>query len=272
MKQSLYLINPLAASAIALKISICSRHLKIRCKEDTLTRTVNTSGEICMKKRNCLLALLAIGLLVSCSTGTGGSSDDGTPAAIVTEKYTKQSDGSYFFSVNDTKEIDSDGKTYYCCNATPAGTGVFTYTVKLRKDSGAQNGGFGVVFQKTDSKNFWVFNINVLGSYYLAKVVDGGINEMSSLSWVFSPFLTPGYGKTNEIRIAYLGNNSYTIYANGNTVVSYTDSKWQPALTNGCFGLDTVIMPNESFPGTPLTVRYEVVSPSGQNMSEISCP
>jgi len=201
-------------------------------------------------------------LFLSCGFGSpGGQGNGGKPPAIETREYEAQADGSYLFCVNDPSLIDSDGTTFFAYDTGTTEGGAFRYGVSLCKSYGNENGGFGLIFQRTDEADFWVFDIDVRGYYYLAKVSGGVEYAAFSTPWQYSTALHTGYGTTNLITVDFDGIANYSVSANGEEVVAFTDSRFGDVLRGGCFGLNAVLMPGEDFPETSVRVSFRIIEP-----------
>lgn len=214
--------------------------------------------------RVIISTLILFVVLAACELNNPKKNPGGgeTVATINTITFGNQSDGSFLFETNDPANIGSAGKTFFSYDDSVTENGAFVYTVQIIKRYGNQNGGFGLIFQRVDSSNFWVFNIDVNGYYYLAKIVDGNVTAVFSPPWKFSNQITEGYGTSNIISVVFDGSTNYEILANENSVVSFTDNgDFGTALRNGSFGVDVVVMSSEQFPQTPVSVKFKVLEP-----------
>lgn len=136
----------------------------------------------------------------------GGGGDGDGDAEIKTVVYERQIDGSYVFSTNDAQYADPDGATFSAYQVTGAPSGAFEYCVDMVKYTGDRDGGYGLVFQREDAQNYWVFKIDVFGNYYLSKVLGGQEYAKLTPHWKTATALHQGYGTTNRIEIAYERN------------------------------------------------------------------
>lgn len=212
--------------------------------------------------RKFLLIVFVPTLFLSCNFGlTEGQGNGGKMPVVETHEYESQEDGSYLFCVNDPDLIDSDGTTFIAYDADSAESGAFSYGVSLCKSYGNENGGFGLIFQRTDEADFWVFDIDVRGYYYLAKVSGGVEYAAFSTPWQYAAALHTGYGSTNLITVTFDGIANYSVSANGEEVVAFTDSRFGDVLRGGCFGLNAVLMPGEDFPETAVRVCFKIIEP-----------
>lgn len=215
--------------------------------------------------------MLFCGALAILGCAGGGGGGGGVPGGngdpeITTVFYEKQDDGSYIVSTNDAQYADSDGTTFFAYQMTGAPSGSFRYCVDIVKYAGSRDGGYGVIFQREDARNFWVFQIDAFGNYYLAKVLEGREYAKLDPYWKRDTSLRQSYGTTNRIEIAYDGVANYTVSANGTELLRFSDSGGEEdgrALAGGSLGVSANVMPGESFPETPVWVRFTVVEPAG---------
>lgn len=208
---------------------------------------------------------VAVALAGCAATGSGGGGTGGNgEAEITTVEYERQTDGSYVLTTNDAQYADGDGTAFFAYQMTGAPSGAFRYSVDMVKYAGSRDGGYGLVFQREDASNFWVFLIDAFGSYYLAKVLDGREYAKLESYWKRAPELRQSYGTTNRIEIAYDGSENYTVSANGTEILGFKDSGGEEdgrRLSGGSLGIVANVMPGESFPETPVWVRFSVVEP-----------
>lgn len=214
-------------------------------------------------KYHLIIVVASLLLITACdlSNGSEVSPGQGNTAPVVSHIYQEQTDGSHLFETNDGANTGGDGTTFFCYDPLSK---TFPFEVKLQKSSGNANGGYGLIFQRLNKDNFWVFNIDVQGKYYLAKVVDQVVHEaFSDPAWRLSGFLKTGYGSdgSNTIKISFDGTKNYEISQNGNVIVAFTDTISGDAFTGGCFGIDTIVMPAEQFPTTPVSTRFWIIQP-----------
>ena len=94
----------------------------------------------------------------------------------------------------------------------------FKILADIKKESGIQNNGYGIIFARADSNNQNLFYVNGNGSYSINKMKNGKDNFLKE--WVSSSAIRKGNGAYNVLKI--VKNGSKLEYYINNTKV-YTD-------------------------------------------------
>jgi hypothetical protein len=190
-------------------------------------------------------AAVSLALIVSCSGG--GSS---------VETISWKSDGNGFiqYSTNDSANLGSSmGCTYSSTNSTPS---VVTATVK--KISGAETYGYGVLFAVTDTNNRYRVIIDCTG-YYRVDMKSAGYSYTFQ-DWTYNAAINLGYDVENTIAVTYSAPN-YSVAINGTHMVSFLADETVGISGNSGFFLSVGTSANEDFPDTPVDVRFKMTAP-----------
>jgi len=222
-----------------------------------------------------LYSIGIIGLLCSCTLvnphDPSGQNQTGTSVPSINFAPNPQAAGSYVFQTNSSGDLNND---FICYDTKSAQTGDFDYAVTVTKSSGADKGGFGIIFQLTDAYNYWLLNIDLTGHYYLSKFMTGLVAGTTKENIVrdWTPFggLPQNSGVPAKIEIIFTSSTStYQIKFNDQAVTpTFTDNgDYGSALTGGCLGLNAVVMPSENFPAIPVTISFAIVKPTSLNFA-----
>jgi hypothetical protein len=131
-----------------------------------------------------------------------------TTAATFT---TALSNGKFIVDVKDSTSVTSTRTVYYKLDKD------FTYSLSLMHTSGVMNYGFGLVFDYTDTKNYYGFQISGDGYYRFYNLRD---NKASNLiAWTKSSALKTGNYAENTISLKRQGSTVY-LYINGQYINS----------------------------------------------------
>jgi hypothetical protein len=145
------------------------------------------------------------------------------------------------------------------------------YEFHVKKKSGHNNYGFGILFCVDDSdKNnvsFYRFFINVDGSYAISKYT--GKTSTVSLNWNFSPFIKTGYNVYNKLRVERINNKDYTtfnIYINDKFAAFFAD--YNPVNGNK-IGMAASVneKEKEQFPYIPVDVRFDLPNNNAETLA-----
>jgi len=71
------------------------------------------------------------------------------------------------------------------------------------------------------------------------------------------PQVETGYGAVNSIEVKYDGSSTFTIWFNGISVFSFSDTMFDGGLSGFAAGIGA----DEDFPNTPVDLRYYMTSP-----------
>ena len=221
-----------------------------------------------MKKTPLIvLAPLIILLPVGCPTPAGNNpappSDPGTGGVVQQQNnlFVSQPNGEYDFLTNDSAYQGTNGYTLW---ALPLpGQTVFTKRdVTLTKSGGNGYAGYGIVFCQYDTGNpslgetMLVAMINTQQQYSVGEATGSVYTRYTSSTWVQSTVLGKGYGVPNDVKITRDSSGLFTLTLNAVIVMTFRDGRI-PLQTGGGDGYLAVISPQDSFPGTPVTVTYK---------------
>ncbi len=207
-----------------------------------------------MKKH---LSIFILGIVlwgfIFINSGCGGSSvpiqssiwrDDGTGTGF-TQFYT-----------NDPNEYNYN---FWCALSTPQ-TPMISVETQVKKISGNQYWGYGVLYCYQDSNNFYCLLITTNNYYCVYKRVDGIFSPV--LDWRHSSILYSGYDVLNKIRInlSTTTPNSFTVYFNDLWDYTFIDSSF----TSGDSGFYATCgkSGDENFPNVPVDVRFNQLTPA----------
>ena len=127
-------------------------------------------------------------------------------------------------------------------------------------NSGAARYGYGVIFSHVDNSNFYRVMISETGEYSVYKTVGGIWSALQP--WGNSAKVNTGYGQANVIQVTYV-SGCYSVYINDLTTPVYTFAPDSAIGSSGSAGFVVAIGPSgsESFPGTPVDVRFKMTAP-----------
>jgi hypothetical protein len=219
-------------------------------------------------KRSALIILvpLAIVLPSGCPSPAGGTQaavDDMGTAGVVEQKNELfvQQNGGYGFTTNDNAYCGPNGYTLW--SLPLAGQQTFTQRdVTLIKNSGNAYAGYGIIFCQYDTGNLslgetmLVVMINSQQQYSVGEATGSVYTPYTSPTWVQKPGLAKGYGMTNNLKVTRDMDGLFHLSLNGSEVMTFRDGRI-PLQAGGGDGYLVVISPQDSFPGTPVTVSYK---------------
>ena len=218
-----------------------------------------------MMRKTLLLVFMVLSLILlsSCPSPVSSNDDNSTSdptSTVVTEAaefFVEDSGtGETVFSLNSTSLLSSNGSTYW----TSAGSGesFSTINVTMRKTSGNNVGGFGIIFAQDGSGNdqsALVFMINILGEYCVGLVADNSFEYIRE--WTDAGSVISGYSQYNALRIEeYDSAGRYKLFINNTEVNDFEDPSSE-VHDSGNYGYLAVLTPVESFPSVPVTVYFE---------------
>ncbi len=219
-------------------------------------------------KRIALVILMPAIILFpgGCPSPAGGTqavvADTGT-AGVVEQKSELfvQQNGVYEFTTNDSAYWGPNGYTLW---ALPfAGQQTFMKRdAALIKSSGNAYAGYGIIFCQHDAGNpsqgetMLVAMINSQQQYTIGEATGSVYTPYTSPTWVQNPGLAKGYGMTNNLKVTRDADGLFHLSLNGSEVMTFRDGRI-PLEAGGGDGYLAVISPQDSFPGTPVTVSYK---------------
>jgi len=130
---------------------------------------------------------------------------------------------------------------------------------EIKKMSGYENAGYGIIFCVQDSNNYYKLLITINQRYRISELVN---NSSSTIRpWSDSSDLVAGYGEINKIRIEYEGANTFSIYFNDAPLIS--DQFVDPTFSGGYAGYYASVSgsENEQLPQVPVDVRFRLLQP-----------
>ena len=219
-----------------------------------------------MKRIALVILMPAVILFLSgCPSPGGGTQavvDDTGTAGVVEQKSELfvQLNGVYDFTTNDSAYWGPNGYTLW---ALPlAGQQTFTQRdVTLIKKSGNAYAGYGIIFCQYDTGNpslgetMLVAMINTQQQYTIGEAAGSVYTPYTSPTWVQNPGLAKGYGMTNNLKVTRDVDGLFHLSLNGSEAMTFRDGRI-PLQAGGGDGYLAVISPQDSFPGTPVTVSY----------------
>ena len=231
------------------------------------------------------LLLILIGLIAGCGGGSGSSNQGSNNSPTIRWLDDGTETGFLQFYTNDADMCD---KGFWYRYDKPDDT-MGTVETQVKKISGSSLYPFGIIFcfQQTDTEiHYYRLLIYTDGSYTLGKTVTNTLtnltnttiiavtnNNGASKEYIQSSLLNQGYNVTNTITVvqeATAGN--FTIYfnrdKNPNPAATFTETSYK----GGKYGFyASVGLPSEeSFPNTPVDVRFRQITPTPPETSQSS--
>lgn len=209
-----------------------------------------------------LIMLLPIGCPVSAGGGPGDTVDAATGGEVKQQDdlFVPQADGSYSFSTNDSAYWGPDGYTLWSMSLLVQEP--FTQRdVTLVKISGNAYAGYGFIFCQyavsgaPQQETMLVVMINTEGQYSVGEATGSEYTSYTSPIWIQGLSLNTGYGISNTAKVTRDQSGLFTLFLNGTQVMTFHDGRI-PVQTGGGNGYLTVISPQDSFPGSPVSVSY----------------
>ncbi|GHV93990.1 hypothetical protein AGMMS50293_03100 [Spirochaetia bacterium] len=196
-----------------------------------------------MKKLTVGFFVLMITLVIAgCAT---------TPKVPPVNTFFEQGDDGWvhYFTNDRARYGFQQRKTFDNPNSDPN-----VYEVDVKKISGFENMGFGLLFGAKDDNNFYVVNVYVKGIYGVRKSVGGTITNLTGSD---SPLINQGFDVVNSIKVVK-GGAGYDIYLNGNSTPVYTVT--DTSVTGNKIGYYVLIGASgyENFPDNPVDVRFKI--------------
>jgi hypothetical protein len=189
------------------------------------------------------------------------NTSDTNDTIIKTIRYNKpdNNDGILQFYTNDSGYYNK-WIPYYFDNP---GTDKNIIQCKVKKISGADNYGFGILFcadnSNSNNVSFYRLFITVNGLFTVQKMSDGKWANQPPITWRNSSHLKTGYNVYNHIKVEKIINNgiiTFNIYFNDNFSATFFD---EAPLSGDRMGLVTSIdvLEKEMFPHVPVDVRFD---------------
>jgi hypothetical protein len=203
--------------------------------------------------RKVVACTCIVGSLAACGGGGGGSSAVSIPVAT---KTVWQADGNGFeqFTTNDSQYY---GFSMWQTNNASYEAETTTVTATVKKESGAYNYGYGIVFGYQDSNNFYRLLIDTVGHYTLSVKLAGIYVLLIPWSAPTTATINPGFDVANVISVTQQTPHNFTISFNGVQETQFTDGNF----SGGVDGFYASMSPTENFPAAPVDVRFKLTSP-----------
>ena len=197
-----------------------------------------------MKPRLLFPLVLSSILLMSCPNPT---------IPVSTIEWEETSDGYLRFCTNDSAYC---GYTFWCWDNTVY-TPMTYFEGETVKTSGSASYGYGFLFCRQDSNNFYYVLISVNGGYYIGKRVGGSWSMI--VDWSHPGYLNQGFGRSNTIRVTKTGDNSFSLSINGHQVRVFSDTSFD----GGQYGFYASVgdAGAENFPATSMDVKFRLTYP-----------
>jgi hypothetical protein len=229
-----------------------------------------------MFQRLLIVFLFAL-LLFGCAqakdeNGTDNNSNNPTDKAVQTIKWVVNPDDNYCqFYTNDKIYSGLIGSTNYNLTTSEIPK-MNTITVDADKKSGNDKYCYGIIFcanenvgqTDVDKKyDFYEVSIYTDKNYRIAKRVMGVwyiINSKTYNSLLYE--VTEG---VNRIKVTFDQVNTFVLSFNGHEAsgetISFTDNTGTTLITGGYYGYIVEVGKDESFPNTPVDVRFKQITP-----------
>jgi hypothetical protein len=195
---------------------------------------------------NCILVLSLLLFTITCQN----------EPAIETIEW--EPDGSVFrqFKTNDSQYYDW---AFWYRIDDSFQSPMVTVESEVKKMSGCDYGGLGIIFCFQDHDNFYVFVINIIGEYAVFKRLNGSWSTI--IDWPYSSHVITGHNTLNNLKVTHDDpSDTFTLYINGNPVDSFTDSSFSDGYSGyECYVADESW--NENFPNTPADFRFRQILP-----------
>jgi len=216
-----------------------------------------------------LVMLVLASFFIGCSTGEDDSEDDSVLDEGVT--YLNNSFTAFTFGVeNTTWTKDGNWKKFYCNDDSKTGNSSTIYypekidggfSVKLKKTSGYEKAGYGVIFAAKDKENYYKFLLTTSENKRVKtfKVIDGTSTDVTT--WLTCKSLKSGNSE-NTITVRK-ENGNYAIYVN-DEFVSIIEN---PELTEGYVGFFAYVDTSDTPSTTPVTAYFKFTELDSDNIS-----
>lgn len=163
------------------------------------------------------------------------------------------SDGFIQFRTNDSDYYDYNFYTWYEESYQQI---LDVVEIKVKKISGYEWGGFGIVFCLQDDYNFYLLLIDIKGWYTIYEANDS--SWIQDVAWTESDMLNKGFSKINTLKVEHDDSSDiFTISINGSYVNSFYDSSFDGGYSG--FFVEIWGKDQEDFPDTPVDVRFKPI-------------
>lgn len=210
------------------------------------------------KKREATIVLsltVMVGVMAFDACSGDGSLEGGTDdPAPITREWLPDGNGFIQYYTNDPENLDH---RFLRAHGTVEDSMTSTEGT-VKKMSGYNQSGYGIVFCFQDENNYYRVLINVIGRYTIQRIVDGAGSIIKG--WGESTNLNLGYGIENTIRIDRRAEGVFDLFFNGVLEHSFTDSSFSGGRPGSCVLVSTEHY--EFFPDTPVDVRVRFTLPS----------
>ena len=129
---------------------------------------------------------------------------------------------------------------------------------EIKKISGYEGGGYGIVFCAQDTENYYLLLITVNQTYAVLECVGGNFNYLKTFS--DSGKLLAGYDTPNTVKIEYVGSNTFEISFNGNPPSgSFIDDSFSEGYAG--YAVRVSYEGYEILPQIPVDARFRLITP-----------
>ncbi len=177
---------------------------------------------------------------------------------IAIETIEWESDGSGFrqFKTNDSNFYNY---VFWYYIDTSYQSPMTTVESEVKKMSGCEYGGIGIIFCFQDHDNFYVFVINIIGEYAVFERLNS--NWSTLIDWTYSSSVNQGLKVFNNLKVTYDDpSNTFTLYINSNLVNSFTDTTFSDGYSGyECYVADESW--DENFPDESADFRFKQIQP-----------
>ncbi len=192
----------------------------------------------------------------SSSKSSGGDTEEVPSLPVETKAWVDDGEGFIQFYTNDTNNCGIG----FFTNIAQVYDSMQSVEFEVKKNSGSPYVGYGIIFCVQDSDNFYRLLIVNAGYYIISKKVGGNYIPIIE-DWFYTGNLNQGNGAINNIKVARDNTGKFTVYFNNNQTYTFTDATF----AGGDCGYYAGIGPSnyESFPNTPVDVRFKFISGEG---------
>ena len=142
------------------------------------------------------------------------------------------SDGSYLIN------LEANGRAIASYPENAGEYSRFSYSVEATLMDGQVESGYGLVFHRQDSQNYYVFAVNGMQQWSIWRLREGAWHELREIpneSWTYAEAVNPA-GETNQITIEVL-ENTLNLFVNDVQLTQLTDT--DATFTQGGIGFYT---------------------------------
>jgi hypothetical protein len=234
---------------------------------------MNKKGEY-MKIRNVLLLSAVMITIFSCPTtktedpATTSNDGDNNTVSYKTVKFKTDGEGYSQFYTDDPSNADM---TFWYSGNISQSTGTYDVAIDVKKVTGNQNTGFGLIFcvQPSGVGNFLMVQLSLLSKEYMVGKVVGQITQTPLIQdWTPCASIKSNLNDINRIEVKYnAGTSKFDLYINNTYVCNFLDKETVsgtttiPAYTSGKWGYIAEVSSLDDLPYVPVDVRFKQITP-----------